>query len=114
MLKNFWMDDTGAIVSIEMIIIITVAVLALIVGWSEVAVAVNTELNDISNAVGSLSQSFAFIGFSGAGPGGGGKTKSVFFGSTFQDIVDDCDTNLTCDIVGVLGGGGIVLPVAGG
>ena len=57
MLKNFWLDQTGAVVSIELILIITIAVLALIVGWSEIAVAVNTELNDISNAVGALNQS---------------------------------------------------------
>lgn len=96
MLKNFWMDQTGAIVSIEMILIITIAVLALIVGWSEVAVAINTELNDVSNAVGALSQSYAFTGFVATG---GWKLKSFYTGSKFEDHMDDCDTNQTCDIV---------------
>lgn len=96
MLKTFWMDQAGAVVSIEMILIITIAVLALIVGWTEIAVAVNTELNDISNAVGALNQSYAFTGF---GSSSGWKLKSFFAGSCFEDHLDDCDTNLTCDLV---------------
>ena len=98
MVKNFLNDECGAIVSIEMIIIITVAVIALVVGWSEVAVAVNTELNDISNAVGSLNQGFAFVGFQGTGA----KTKSFTFTSGFVDTIDTCDTNTDCDLVGPL------------
>ena len=96
MLKNFWMDQNGAVVSIELVLIITIAVLALIVGWSEVAVSVNTELNDISNAVGALNQSYAFSGFSA---GSGGKIKSWFGGSCYIDQVDDCDNNRSCDLV---------------
>lgn len=96
MLKNFWLDQNGAIVSIEMVLIITIAVLALIVGWSEVAVAVNTELNDVSNAIGSLNQSYHFAGFSAWG---NGKLKSAFGGSCFYDQVDDCDNNRSCDLV---------------
>ena len=95
-MKNFWLDQNGAVVSIELILIITIAVLALIVGWSEVAVAVNTELNDISNAVGALNQSYAFSGFQGTG---GHKIKSSYGGSSFNDRVDDCDTNMSCDLV---------------
>lgn len=96
MLKNFWMDQNGAVVSIELVLIITIAVLALIVGWSEVAVAVNTELNDVSNAIGALNQSYVITGFHAFG---GGKLKSSFGGSCFIDRVDDCDTNLSCDLV---------------
>ncbi|HBL47476.1 MAG TPA: hypothetical protein DDZ90_29240, partial [Planctomycetaceae bacterium] len=62
---------------------------------SEVAVAVNTELNDISNAIGALNQSYAYTGFLG----NGGKTKSFYAGSRFADSVDDCDLNSTCDLV---------------
>ena len=102
MVKNFLNDENGAIVSIELVLIITIAVLALIVGWSEVAVAVNTELNDISNAVGSLNQSFSAVGFSGTNAGGqlGAKTKSTYAAQTFTDTQDDCDANATCDLVG--------------
>ena len=81
-----------------MVLIITIAVLALIVGWSEVAVAVNTELNDISNAVGSLDQSFAYTGFKGQAAADT-KTKSVYNGSRWDDTQDDCDGNTTCQMV---------------
>ena len=90
MVKNFLNDECGAIVSIEMVIIITVAVLALIVGWSEVAVAVNSELDDISNAVGKLDQSFYYSGFSSLKING--DIKNRFQGATFTDAPDDCDS----------------------
>ena len=95
-------EESGAIVSIEMILIITIAVLALIVGWSEIAKAINTELNDISNAVGALNQSYSFSGFHSGSSGHhhhGGKQTAEFFGSVFIDRVDDCDTNSSCDLV---------------
>jgi Flp pilus assembly pilin Flp len=99
MIQSFYYDEAGAIVSIEIILIITIAVLALIVGWSEIAVAVNTELNDISNAVGALNQSFAFTGFHDNVIFGGNKNISVYAGSSFTDRIDDCDLNLSCDLV---------------
>lgn len=99
MLKSFLNDECGAIVSIEMILIITIAVLALIVGWSEIAKAVNTELNDISNAVGALNQDYAFTGFKSGVGVAGGKPTAEFFGSSFDDKADDCDTNSSCDLV---------------
>ena len=92
MLRTFWLDETGTIVSIEMILIITVAVLALIVGWSEVAHAVNAELDDISNAIGKFNQSFQFTGFQSFKTLGGTNTiKSIVFGSAFFDFPDVCD-----------------------
>ncbi len=96
MLKQFWMDQNGAIVSIEMVLIITIAVLALIVGWSEIAVSVNTELNDVSNAIGALNQSYLFVGFSASSDC---KLKSAFGGSHFHDNIDDCDRNNSGDLV---------------
>lgn len=96
MLKSFLNDECGAIVSIEMILIITIAVLALIVGWSEIAKAINTELNDISNAVGSLNQSYFFTGYHGPV---GGKNTASYAGSSFTDTQDDCDVNTSCDLV---------------
>ena len=68
MVKNFLNDENGAVVSIELVLIITIAVLALIVGWSEVAVAVNAELDDISNAVGKFDQSWQHLQRASHGP----------------------------------------------
>ena len=95
MLRNFWNDQNGFVISAELVLVLTIGVLSMIVGLNEVAVAVNTELNDISNAFGALNQSFAVTGFSGAD----GKIKSVTSGTVFHDTADDCDTNSSCNIV---------------
>lgn len=96
MIQAFFTDDNGFIVSAELVLVLTIAVLAMVVGLSEVAVAVNTELNDISNAFGALNQSYAFTGFCSSS---NGKTKATMSGSAFMDSTDDCDVNTTCEIV---------------
>ena len=96
MLMNLLNDESGVIISAELALVLTIAVLAMIVGLSEVAVAVNTELNDISNAIGGLNQTYCVTGFAA---NSNGKMKSFFAGSAFSDGIDDCDTNTTCDIV---------------
>ena len=96
MLKNLWNDESGVIISAELALVLTIAVLAMVVGLSEVAVAVNTELNDISNAIGALNQSYFYTGFRADGQG---KPKSANSGSRFDDAHDDCDTNTTCDLI---------------
>lgn len=95
MIREFLNDETGVIISAELILVLTLAVLAMVVGLSEVAIAVNTELNDLSNAFGSLNQSFAFTGFHAIFP----KMKSFFVGTTFIDTIDTCDFNSSCDLV---------------
>lgn len=95
MLRQLLNDESGVIISAELILVLTIGVLSMIVGLSEIAVAVNTEMNDVSNAIGALNQSYGFGGFIG----NGGKLKSFFVGTTFIDFIDDCDTNTTCDIV---------------
>ena len=97
MLNKLFRDESGVIISAELALVLTIAVLAMVVGLSEVAVAVNTELNDISNAIGSLNQSFSVTGV--VGENGAGKLKSQTAGSKFSDGQDDCDINTTCDLV---------------
>lgn len=102
MLTNLWNDEAGAIISAELVLVLTIAVLAMIVGLSEVAVAVNEELNDISNAVGNLDQSYEYTGFVGQ-DGNFYKLKSAFGGSSFDDKEDACDKNdtvISCDADG--------------
>lgn len=108
-LRKLWTDERGAVVSIEMILIVTLAVLALVVGWSEVAHAINTELDDISNAIGHFNQSYFYSGFGSWKFFGG--PKNMYQGSAFVDLPDDCDGNcsgyssITCYGAGVGGGG---------
>lgn len=88
-------DDAGFIVSAELVLVCTIAVLALVVGLSEVAHAVNNELNDVAEAVGSLNQSYAFSGFRAEKKGC--RVDTFFAGSSFKDSIDGCDRN-ECDI----------------
>ena len=106
MINKLFRDETGVIISAELALVLTIAVLAMVVGLSEVAVAVNTELNDLSNAIGALNQSYSFTGFVGNNGAGAAdaKNKSSFgigkgTGSGFSDSVDDCDCNSSCDLV---------------
>ena len=95
MLHQLFNDESGLIISAELVLVLTIGVLATIVGIAEVAVAINTELNDVSNAIGALNQSYAYSGFAST------QTKLVAFfaGTQFLDGVDNCDFNTSCDIV---------------
>ncbi len=97
-MRNLWNDEAGFVISAELTLVLTIGVLAMIVGLSEVAVAVNTELNDISNAIGSLNQTYIFSGFKGS-DSSTSKIKSTYAGSQYNDKVDDCDANTSCDVV---------------
>ena len=97
MLRKLYNDECGAILSGEFILIMTIVVLGTVVGLSEVSVAVNTELNDISNAVGALRQTYKFTGFRASDCGL--KNKSSYDGTTWTDDTDDCDENTSCDLV---------------
>ena len=99
MLRKLWQDETGVIISAELVLVLTIAVLAMVVGLSEAAVSVNNELNDLSNAIGSLNQSYNYTGFVGDDNKGAGKQKSEVLGSNYADVIDDCDANTSCDLV---------------
>jgi hypothetical protein len=83
-------DDAGFVVSAELVLVSTIAVLALVVGLSEVSAAINQELEDVASAFGSVNQSFDFQGAKGC--------KAEFKGSYFSDGQDECDD--WCDIQG--------------
>lgn len=96
LVRALWNDEAGVVISAELVLVLTVVVLGLVVGLSETAVAINTELNDLSNAFGALDQSYCFSGFHAIA---NCKVKSFVGGSCFYDSVDDCDRNGSCDLV---------------
>ena len=77
-------DEAGFIISAELILVSTITVLALVVGLSEVAHAVNEELEDVGSAFGSVNQTFQAWG-----QGGHFAQAS---GSAFLDHADFCDS----------------------
>jgi Flp pilus assembly pilin Flp len=88
-LNNLINDEAGFIVSAELILISTIAVLALVVGLTEVSYGINQELEDVGAAFGSINQGFRFNGTSGF--------KGGANGSKYNDEWDDCDDS--CDVV---------------
>lgn len=99
MLRQLLNDEAGFIVSAELVLVATIVVIGLVVGLSEIQHAVNQELNDVAEAIGSLNQSYYFEGMRSYKADG--SIKSIVFGSTFVDAIDECDGNecdLSCDI----------------
>ncbi len=94
MLRQLLNDEAGFIVSAELVLVATILVIGLIVGLSEVQHAVNSELNDVAEAIGCLNQSYSFSGFHKTD---GNDVHAFTRGSSFADLVDDCDDN-QCDI----------------
>lgn len=82
-LKSLYNDENGFIVSGELVLVSTIAVLALIVGLSEVSGNINNELEDIGSAFGSMNQTFKVSGSCGH--------KGSSYGSQYKDKTDFCD-----------------------
>ncbi|QDV48250.1 branched-chain amino acid aminotransferase [Gimesia fumaroli] len=91
MLIQLMNEEAGFIVSSELVLVSTIAVLAMIVGLSEVANGVNQELEDVGSAFGRINQSFYVAGASGH--------KGYTYGSDFHDQYDFCDgeNDIVCD-----------------
>lgn len=84
-------DEAGFVVSAELVLVGTIAVLAMIVGLAEVSHNVNQELEDTASAVGRMNQSYVYFGLHGH--------QAAVAGSYFHDKFDFCDGER--DLVGV-------------
>jgi Flp pilus assembly pilin Flp len=83
MLKNFWNDEVGAVVSAELVLVLTILVIGMVVGLAAVRDAVVSELADVAQAIANVNQSYSYQGITGHG--------SFTQGSSFADLVDYCD-----------------------
>ena len=92
MLRKFWSEETGAIVSAEIMLVMTILVIGVIVGLKSVRDSVVTELADVAQALANVSQSYSFSATSGhhAYTGGG----------LFTDNRDFCDTDAATNDAG--------------
>ncbi len=82
--NKLWSDEAGFIVSIELILIATIAILGLITGLTAVRDAVVCELSDVAGAIQDLNQCYSYFGVTGHS----GSTC----GSNFNDGLDFCDS----------------------
>ena len=65
LMRRLWHDDGGALIATEWVFVATILILGLVVGLTAISRAVEGELVDLANAIGSLNQSFSFGGSSG-------------------------------------------------
>ena len=81
---QLWREDDGFIVSIELILLATIAVIGLIAGMAAVRDAVISELADVAGAIQDMNQCYSFFGIEGH--------SSSVCGSDFEDALDFCDS----------------------
>ena len=83
MLKKLWKDEAGFIVSAELILIATIAVIGLIVGLAAVRDGITSELSDVAGAMQDVNQSYTYNGVLGH--------SAEVAGSNYIDALDFCD-----------------------
>lgn len=83
MLNRLWNDQAGFVVSAELVLIATILVIGLIVGWATVRDQVMQELGDVAAAISQINQSYTWSAVTG-------HTSSVA-GTIFDDTADFCD-----------------------
>lgn len=103
LLKAWWRNESGLVLSAELVIILTVVVIGLITGLACLQQAVVAELQDVGAAFRGLNQSYGFTGFRGC-PKIWGRT-SWTAGSSFYDRYDGCvngacNNGVGCEIIG--------------
>ena len=92
MLRNFSKlaaDEHGFIISAELVLVLTIAVLGMVVGLVAVRDSITEELNDVSTAFGAINQSYNYNGLKKERSYGG--LHAFVAGSGFNDTTDDCD-----------------------
>ena len=96
---KLWNDDAGFIVSIELILIATIAVIGLIAGLTSIRDGVVSELSDVAGSVQDLNQSYTFNGVVGhsASTAGSGFTDATDFCDDAEDIAGQADNCITFD-----------------
>ena len=75
--RKLWSDESGSVVSAELVTIGTMVAVGAVVGLQEASNAVNDELRDVSKALHNLNQSYSYSGMSGC--------NSMTAGSSFID-----------------------------
>lgn len=88
-MRNFLNDENGFVVSAELMLVITLVFCAASVGWGAVKDSLANELNDVSHAIGSVSQSYNVTGFEKDKRVGKPHAECSGFG--YNDKADDCD-----------------------
>jgi hypothetical protein len=84
-LVALWKDEGGFVISSELLLIVTIAVIGLLVGLVAVRDAVVQELVDVAAAIGALDQSYQYNGVTNTCSSAG------THGGQMVDDADECD-----------------------
>lgn len=90
-MRKLWKDECGFVITAELVLFLTIAVLGTVVGLTAVRDAVASEMVDLSHAFGAVDQSFHTVGIAkprNLFPGG---VHAGVAGFGFNDRADDCD-----------------------
>jgi hypothetical protein len=85
LVRKIWNDEAGFVVSAELILVATVAVIGLLVGLAAVRDGVISELSDVAGAIQDVNQSYSIDGVVGH--------NANTAGFNFIDTTDECDSD---------------------
>lgn len=88
-MRKLFNDEAGFVVSAELVLVLTIAVLGMAVGLTAVRDSISQELVDLSDAFGAVNQTFNVAGLSKTKLVG--KPHAAVAGFGFADNADDCD-----------------------
>ena len=80
---RLWNEETGAILSAELMLIASILVIGVIAGLSALREAVVSELADVAQALANVNQSYSYGGVVGH--------CAIMGGGVFVDLLDFCD-----------------------
>ncbi|MBS0209993.1 MAG: hypothetical protein JSS27_13675 [Planctomycetes bacterium] len=80
---RLWKEEVGAIVSAEIVLVMTILVIGVIVGLKSVRDSVVSELADVAQAIANLDQSYSYSAVVGH--------HAFTNGAQFVDLPDFCD-----------------------
>jgi len=89
MLRTLINDESGFVVTAEILVVFTLIFCATVVGFAVVRDSLVHEIHDVSEAIGAVSQSYNVTGLRKARNNGNFHARCSGFG--FNDRADDCD-----------------------
>ena len=66
LLKQLWNDETGAVLSAELIMVTSILVAGLASGLSQIRNSMLSEMSNVSNMISSVNQSYTYAGAHGS------------------------------------------------
>jgi len=89
-MRKFFNDEAGLVVSAELVLVVTLIFTAVAVGLAAARDALTQELNDVSEMIGTVDQSYNIAGLTAPGNGASANHGSNN-GMGFNDRQDNCD-----------------------